>query len=227
MEEINIKDFFNYLKKYWLAFIIAIAVGIFGAFIYNAVIKTPLYEARTTVVIAQSDNTNSSAATLNDVSASQKLAFTYGEIAKSELVLNQVINNLHLPTTVKELNRNITIAPVEDTTILSIAVRDPEPEQAAIIANKIADIFTKEITKIYQLDNVSPLSVAKTPESPSNNTVARDLLLAAFVAVFGVSAFALFKFYFDDTVKYSEDLESRLNVPIAGRVVKNDAKNVP
>lgn len=228
MEELNIKEFFNYLKSYWLAFIIAVVVMFFGTLIYDLAIKTPIYQARTTVVVAQSESKDTSAsATLNDVNASQKLVSTYGEIAKSELVLNQVIANLNLNTTAKALNNNITVKPVDNTSILSISVKDPNAKQAADIANQIAKVFTKETAKIYKLDNVSSLSVAETPESPANNTTARDLLLASAFAVFGVTAFAFLKFYLDDTVKYSEDLESRINIPIAGRVVKNDQKDLP
>ena len=183
MEEINIKDFFDHLKGYWLAFIVAIVALVSAVFVYDSAIKTPLYQARTTVVVAQSDTNNNSAATLNDVSASQKLVSTYGEIAKSELVLTKVISNLHLNTTVKALSQNITVAPVDDTTILSIAVKDRDAALAANIANEIAKVFTAEISDIYKLDNVSLLSVAKTPEVSANNTTARDLLLAALLAV--------------------------------------------
>lgn len=226
MEEINLKDFFNHLKSYWLAFIICVMVAVSGAVIYDAAVKTPLYQARTTVVVAQSDNNNSAAA-LNDISASQKLVTTYGEIAKSELVLNQVIKSLKLSMTAKQLSDNVTIAPINDTAVLSITVQDPDPQQAAKIANKIADVFTEEAYKIYQLDNVSQLSIAEAPSAAANNTMMRDIFIAAFSAVVGVVVYALLKFYLDDTVKYSEEVESQINIPIAGRVVKNDSKDVP
>ena len=94
MEEINIGDFFRYLKRYILAFIVVIAFSVGGVLFYDTSIKKPIYQAQTTVVIANSDSWDGSAATLNDVNASQKLASTYSEIAKSELVLNKVIENL-------------------------------------------------------------------------------------------------------------------------------------
>ena len=96
MEEINIKDFFIYLKKYFFAFVLLIVVAVVGVVVYDTAIKKPIYQANTTVVIAKSDGADGVAATLNDINASQKLVTTYGEIAKSELVLNQVIENLKL-----------------------------------------------------------------------------------------------------------------------------------
>lgn len=219
MEEINIKDFFIYLKKYIIAFVVAIVVALTGVFVYDGFLKKPIYQAKTTIVVAKSDNTElTSSAALNDINASQKLISTYGEIAKSELVLGQVINNLELPISVKELGRNVTVKPVDDTAILSIQVKDKEPEQAAVIANEIADVFTDEIGKIYKLDNVSQLSMAKTPEAPANNTTMRDLILGAFAAIFVVSGFAFLKFYLDDTVKHGDEIEKTFGLPVTGKI---------
>ena len=109
MEEINIKDFFIYLKHYIIAFIVMIGLFVGGVLVYDMMIKKPIYQAQTTIVIAKADGSSNAAATLNDVNASQKLAATYGVIAKSELVLNQVISNLDLPTSTKDLKNNLTI----------------------------------------------------------------------------------------------------------------------
>ena len=94
MEEINIKEFFNYLKHYIFGFVVFIVLAVIAVVVYDTMYKTPMYQAQTTVVIAKSDSAEGTAATLNDINASQKLVATYGEIAKSELVLNQVIENL-------------------------------------------------------------------------------------------------------------------------------------
>ena len=73
MEEINIKEFFSYLKHYILAFIIVIILAIGGVVTYDLMFKKPVYQARTTIVIAKADNSSSAASTLNDVNVSQKL----------------------------------------------------------------------------------------------------------------------------------------------------------
>lgn len=228
MEEINIKDFFIYLKKYIIAFFAAIIIALAGVLIYDTAIKKPVYQAKTTIVIAKSDmsDTNSSA-TLNDINASQKLITTYSEISKSELVLNQVINNLELPLSVKDLSRNVTVKPVDDTAILSIQVKDLNPERAATIANEIAKVFTKEIEKIYKLDNVSQLSMAETPESPSNNTTTRDVILGVFVAILAVSGVAFLRFYFDDTAKHGDDAEKDFGLSVIGKISQETAELNP
>ena len=224
MEEINIKDYFNYLKHYVFAFIIVAALAVGGVIAYDTMIKKPVYQANTSVVIARSNNAENATATINEMSASQKLANTYSEIAKSELVLNRVVDDLELSMTSKELSKGVTIKPVDDTSIITISVKDQNATRSATIANGIAKVFAEEIAKIYKLDNVSQLSVAVTPTSPANNTMSRDIILAVVVAVFGVAGFAFLRFYLDDTVKHTDDIEKMFGLPIAGSITKNDSK---
>lgn len=225
MEEINLKDFFIYLKHYIIAFVVAIVILVGGVAIYDTQIKKPIYQAKTTVVIANNDEKTNTTTTLNDVNMSQKLTTTYSEIAKSELVLGQVVENLGLNTSVKALSGNVSVKPVDDTAILSVTVKDPNAEQAARIANEVAKVFTEEITKIYKLENVSQLSTAVAPETPANNTLTRDMIIALAVAVFGVAGFAFFKFYLDDTVKHSDEIEKTIGLPVTGKISKNDVKD--
>lgn len=225
MEEINIKDFFNYLKHYILAFVIVIVVAIIGVSFYENLFKKPIYQAQTTVVIAKSDSmADSSAASLNDVNASQKLAATYSEIAKSELVLNQVIENLGLHYNAKDLGKNLSVKPLDNTAILSISVKDPNAQLSATVANEIAKVFAAEVTEIYKVENVTQLSVAVAPEAPANNTFSRDMILAIVVAVVVVAAIAFLRFYFDDTVKDADDTEKIFGLPVTGRILRSDAK---
>lgn len=226
MEEINIKDFFSYLKHYILAFIILIVLAVGGVAFYDTMVKEPIYQAQTTVVIAKSNGAadGSSAATLNDINASQKLATTYSEIAKSELVLNQVIENLGLHMTTGELNKSLTVKALDDTSILSISVKDPNAKLSATIANEVASVFAEQVKEIYKVENVTQLSVAAVPEKPANNTLTRDLVLAVVIAVVGVAGFAFIRFYLDDTVKHSDDLERLVGLPITAQILKSDIK---
>ena len=226
MEDTNIKEFLTYLKKYIPIFFLVVAIALIGTFFYDKKIKTPVYSSTAKVVLVQQNEnaTTSTSAALNDYTVNQKLTSTYTEIAKSELVLNQAIESLNLNTTAKDLSKNLTVTPVEGTTILTISVKNENAEQASRIANKIAEVFTKEITEIYKLDNVSLLDEAKVNSAPVNNTLTRDLIIAGFLAVFGVAALAFLIFCLDDTVKHGQDIENTLGIPVAGKIIDGQTK---
>ena len=224
MEEIDLKDFLSYLKKFIPAIIITTILAIGAAFIYDTQIKTPLYSTYTKVLLMQDNASNNSSATLNDVSANQKLATTYSEFVKSRLVLQQVIDKLNLDYSADDLAKNVNVTNVTDTQVLKITVTDPSAENAQKIADTTTTVFSKEITDITGIDNVKPYEVAQLPTQPSNDTLKRDLAIAAIIAVFGVLAVAFVIFYFDDNVKYSEDLEKKIGLPIAGKIIKSNIK---
>lgn len=223
MENISIKDFFRYLKGYIAAIIIFLILSVGGVIAYDVVLKKPVYQAQTTVVIANVDN-NGKATTLNDLSVSQKLASEYSVIAKSDLVLNQVINNLNASITASELSKNVTVKIVSNTSIMDITVKNGKAKLASSIANEIVKVFAEEVKKIYGTDNITQLSSAEVPNAPINNTIVRDTMLAAVVSIVTVVGFAFLKFYLDDTVKDNDDTERTVGLPVTGRISKSEIK---
>ena len=223
MEEINIRDFLNYLKKYVLV-IAAVALAlVIGVFIYDKSIKKPLYTTYTTIILTKSNEAQTGTTiTQNDILLNQKLVETYSKIIKSKLVLEQVISETGVTYTTEELSENVSVEAYENTEMLKISVTDQDPELAANIANSIAQVFSGEIAKIYQINNISVVDVAVTPEEVSNNTLKRDLLIALFIGIFVTIGVVFVVYYFDDTVKLTDNLEEEIGMPVVAKVFKSD-----
>lgn len=223
MEEINIRDFLNYLKKYVLVIVAVALVLVIGVFVYDKSIKKPLYTTYTTIILTKSNEAQTGTTiTQNDILLNQKLVETYSKIIKSKLVLEQVISETGVTYTTEELSENVSVEAYENTEMLKISVTDQDPELAANIANSIAQVFSGEIAKIYQINNISVVDVAVTPEEVSNNTLKRDLLIALFIGIFGTIGVVFVVYYFDDTVKLTDDLEEEIGMPVVAKVFKSD-----
>lgn len=228
MEEINLKEFFNYYKKYIIIVILISLIFCIGIAIYDKVFKTPKYTTNTTVVLVKDENnTTIGNDTINqsDITLNQKLVATYREIVKSKLVLEQVIDKLNLNYSYEDLYSEVRVSAVEETEILKISVTDADSKLAADIANKIATVFETEITKIYKLNNVSVIDKAVVSEEPSNNTLIRDVILALFLAIAGTSGIIFVIYYFDDTLRNTENAESELEMPVIAKVFKDTNDN--
>ena len=220
MEEINIRDFLNYLKKYVLVIVAVALVLVIGVFVYDKSIKKPLYTTYTTIILTKSNEAQTGTTiTQNDILLNQKLVETYSKIIKSKLVLEQVISETGVTYTTEELSENVSVEAYENTEMLKISVTDQDPELAANIANSIAQVFSGEIAKI---NNISVVDVAVTPEEVSNNTLKRDLLIALFISIFGTIGVVFVVYYFDDTVKLTDDLEEEIGMPVVAKVFKSD-----
>ena len=223
MEEINIKDFFNYLKKYILIICGVVVIFVIGVFTYDKSIKKPLYTTYTTIILTKSNEAQTSTTiTQNDILLNQKLVETYTKIIKSKLVLDQVISETGITYTAEELGQNVAVEAYENTEMLKISVTDSDPELSASIANSIAQVFSGEVAKIYQMNNISVIDIAQVPEEVSNNTLTRDFFIALFISIFGSIGVIFIIYYFDDSIKLTDDLEEEIGMPVIAKVFKSD-----
>ncbi len=224
MEEIDLKEFFKILlSKIWLILLVGV---IFGASVYSysKFIKVPLYEATTTLVLTKTTG-DQTTINQNDITVNQKLVYTYSELVKSEKILSTVIKNLELDYTTNELAKEITVQTVDNTEILKIIVRDKDREESSIIANETAKVFKNEINTVYEINNISIIDTAKVPKDVCNNTTTRDTILGTLLGMFIVIVIILIIFYFDDTIKYSENLEEDIKLPIIGKIMLERKKD--
>lgn len=231
MDEINLKEFFNYLKKYILVLIVVLILAMGATFIYSKAMKKTVYQAQTSVIIAKttsssSDDETAASVNINDINATLKLVPTYSEIVKSESVLEEAIKNSYSHISVSELKNNLSTESSSDAAMLTIKVRNSDANTAATLANKIVDASTKEMTKAYKSIGLSQVNVASAPSSPYNDTLKRDLIIAALLAIFGVVGFAFIKFYFDNTLKHTSDIEKETGLPAVGLIPESTSKNI-
>ena len=223
MEEINIKDFFNYLKKYILIICGVVVIFVIGVGMCGGSMERALYTTYTTIILTKSNETQTSTTiTQNDILLNQKLVETYTRIIKSKLVLDQVISETGITYTAEELGQNVAVEAYENTEMLKISVTDSDPELAASIANSIAQVFSGEVAKIYQMNNISVIDIAQVPEEVSNNTLTRDFFIALFISIFGSIGVIFIIYYFDDSIKLTDDLEEEIGMPVIAKVFKSD-----
>lgn len=220
MEEINLKDLFNYfLSKIWIILIVTILAILVGC-LYGLFLKTPLYKSSTTIVLARvNDNVSeTNGITQNDILLNQKLVSTYREIIKSRRILNQVIENLDLNVTYDVLKNKITVTNEKDTELIRISVSDENAKQAKLIANEIAHVFNNEIVDIYSIKNVSIIDYAEEESAPYNINVVKQTVLAGMVGLVLSCAIVFTMFYFDTTIKSADEIESKIGLPLLGAV---------
>ncbi len=207
MEEINLRDFYQFYKKFILGILVVCLLFVAIALIYNIIIKTPMYSASTTLILVKDENSSNESISQSDVMLNQKLVSSYSRIIKSRLVLEQVIQSLDLDYDFQELYDEVTVTSVNDTEIMEVTVTDKDADKAFTIANEIAIVFNTEIKQIYKLSNVSIIDSAILPEKPSNDHLFRDVVLALFIGFVLSSGIVFVIFYFDDTIRDTETME--------------------
>lgn len=228
MEEFNITDFLKYyFGKLLIVFLFAL-LGLVGSLYYTANMQVAEYKSETKIVLAN----QTTDITVNDVSLNKNLIPTYREIIKSTKVLSKVIENLNLNISVDDLSKKIHVKSTNDTEIITIYVIDKDKYLSSSLANEVANIFKDEIKAYYPIENVNILDYAEVEEEAYNvNPVKQYIIGGTFGFLLG-SMIVFLIYYFDDTVKTSEDVEKKIGlsvlttVPIYRPSKKKKANNI-
>ena len=213
MEEIDIRELLNYFKKKMGLFITIFALACLIGCGYSFFFQKPMYSSYTKVILS-GENT----ITQNDVVLNKNLVDTYAEVVKSRRVLSQVIKKLDLDLTYEELSNEISVTAVSNTEIIQINVKDKDPVMAKNIANVTASYFTKEVLDLYKMNNVNILDEAILNKKPYNINIPKQLLIYILAGITIACGVVFIKYYFDRTIKSSEQVEQKLHLPILGSV---------
>ncbi len=228
MEELDLKEIFNiFWNKKAQILIITFIFMIIGA-VYSYVFVQPDYESFTKLVLAKTEsasatNSTSGSITQSDITLNQKLISTYSELVESNSVLRKVINNLSIEGLTEEnLKKAVTVTAVKDADLLQITVRNRNPQYAAMIANEIAKAFIEEVTRIYQISNITVLDQAEIADGPYNINHPKDILLFALAGIVVASLYVLVANMLDTTVKDAESLEKMTGLLVLAQIPEYD-----
>ena len=219
MEEINLKELLSYfISKIWIVFI-TFGLLIMFSVVNTKFIKVPLYNSSTTIVLTINNESElNTSITQNDITINQKLVATYRQIIKSRRVLDKVIENLELDMEASTLSKKVSVTNETDTELLKITVSDEDPELAAMIADEIAKVFSEDIVDIYNIKNVSIIDKALVSEIPYNIKLVKDAIIFGMLGIVLGLGIIFIMFYFDTTIKNSEEIEEKLGLPVLGVV---------
>jgi len=217
-DTMDLRQIFNIiLRRLWIIILVTVVATLSSGIISYFVLED-IYQASTTLMVSKTRDDQTTNLQYNDILLNQKLVKTYSEVAKSNRVLEKVVEKLELDMSVDALRSKVQVNSVADTEIIRISVEDQDPVFAAELANSIAVVFMGEIGGIMKMDNVQFIDMAKVPQNPIKPRPAMNIAIAAVLGIM-VSVFIIFLVeYFDNTIKMPQDIEQRLGLPVLGSV---------
>ncbi len=217
--EIDLKEIFWILKKkLWLIILAAIiGMGITGSYSYFMI--KPTYSSTSLIYIdSGSSSLSGKISSLADLQIGEALTADYSVIIKSRPVLEEVITNLGLNTTYKQLSNLISVSSPSDTRMLRITVTAGDPQTAARIVNELDEVCIWRIQEL--VSSVVPQIVEEGVEEPNkvspSNT--KNALLGGFAGAFIIIAIYVLKMIFNDTIKTDEDIEKYIGLPVLSEI---------
>ena len=110
----------------------------------------------------------------------------------------------------------MSVAQEGKSQVVRITVDNNDPAQAVIIANEIAKVFQREISKLMRIDNIHILSPAELPENPVpiKPQPVLNMAIAFVVGLMASVGVAFLLEYLDNTIKSEQDIEKLLELPV-------------
>lgn len=214
--EVSLQEIIMVLwHKAWLIVLCLVMGGGVG-FGMSRYLIDPTYSSRVSMYVNNNKDRGDTALNINDLNASQKLVTTYIEILKSEVVLGEVIQQMGLDYTPKELREMISARSVNGTEILEVIVTSKNPEEAVAIANKMAEVAPPQIIRVVQAGDVQLIDEAVVNLKPVAPNTKLNTLIGAIMGIVLAIGVILVLAMLDISVKSEEDLNKHYDLPILG-----------
>jgi receptor protein-tyrosine kinase len=212
-------------RKWIVLAVLAVAIGAAAGL---SALQTPIYRAQTKIVIGQG-KTLIPPTVLGQ--ANQTLTATMADLAQSNVLARNVVDNLGLKETPEQLLAKISVSINPQTAVMDVFVDDHSQSRARRICQEVSSVFSQLVqanfgksipaaggqpeqpgitATVFDPAHVLPARVAPRP--------VRNVAIAAVLGlILGLLA-AFLREYFDRGLRSREKVEQAFGLPVIGQV---------
>lgn len=211
--EIDLKELIGNLLEHWVFIAVITLIAAVAGLLVTKLMMTPQYEASVNMIVnSRQDSTGS--LTNDNITSSKNLVTTYAVILKSNIILDQVIEELQLEDTYKELSSRITVEAVDSTQVMSVSVRYPDPEKAYLIVEKLVEIAPSVIVEAVEAGSCKVVSKVTVGENPVSPSIKKNVVMAALLGMILSMGIVVLKSLLQNYIADDEDVAKYLGLPV-------------
>lgn len=228
----ELQDYLKTLRRQWVVVVATTAAFLLLAGLYVAT-ATPIYSARTELFVAAESSAGTPQEQLEASDFSQDRVKSYVQVVDSELVLQPVIDELELDTSVESLAGKVSATVPTDTVIIAVRVSDASPQQAATIADAVAASFKTAAAQLEDPETSNTtvtITVVQSAVEPRRAVAPNKKLIIGLGLLLGLSigfAIAVFRDLLDKRVRRESDVTAVTDLPVIGRIPLEDDSRTP
>lgn len=223
--ELRLQELLTLYMRKWKAIVACVLLGVVLALSFSFFFITPTYRTSITVYVNNNRMTDdkeylSSA----DLSASIHLVKAYMILATNDTVLSRAATELNEEYSVSQLRNAISTEQMDETVIFSLSVTHTDPQEAARIANVMAEVLPEVGPTVIDASSAKTIATAKVPTSPYSPNYSRNALLGGLIGfVLALVYFAIMHLR-DTHIKDENDLTEMFQLPILGSIPDMDVE---
>ena len=208
------------LRRAW-AIVLAAVICAAGALGYTSLFVTPLYKSTALMYVnssAISVGSTKVSISQGELNAAQSLVKTYIVILKTRSTLEEVIDQSGVDLTYEQLSGMISADSVNSTEVFGITVTSPDPQQAELLANTIAQILPDRIASIVEGSSARIVDHAVVPTGKASPNVKKNTLMGALAGAVLACAVIVVLELMDDKVQDPDELSKEFELPVLAAV---------
>jgi capsular exopolysaccharide synthesis family protein len=231
---ITLRSIFRIFQKHFISALIAFSVVCALMILYT--VMSPKKYTASSELYATYNSVTSNSESVTDINTAGSYISSqiksYPTLAKTEAVLQPVIDEFSLDSTVDDLGELITVSNPTNTMLVNIEVETTNPEQSQQIANAVAESLSDVVSSTLYSGANSPVKLAvvqkaTTPESPSSPNLKMNLAIGVILGLMAGIAAALIRDAMDTKLRTVRDLQDITRSPLLGSVSDNSKLEEP
>jgi succinoglycan biosynthesis transport protein ExoP len=222
---VQFREYLALLRRNW---VLILAWTLIGASVGATVafLSPTLYQSSTQLFVAVR-NSGAASDLAQSTAYARQAVTSYVHVIPTAIVLDPVIQDLGLDVSSQQLASQVSASAPLNTQLITITVTDPNPSQAAQLANALGASFTSAVTTQLEAPRgagseskvrVETIAAAKVPTQPSSPNLRLDLALGLLVGLAVGIGLAALRTMLDTRVHTVADVEGVVDVPILGGI---------
>ena len=175
------------------------------------------YTATVSMYVLTSSTDDSDSVQNSDLTTSQLIANDIATLASSSTVLNRTAEELGLSGL---SGYSVSVESSTSTRVIELSVTTDRASNAAVVANKIAEVLSSVAQEIMHVESVNVIDEAQAPTSPSGPPRVMYTAVAFLAGIFLAVAIVVLMDMVNTRVRSPEEAEELLGVPVIGRIPK-------
>lgn len=212
----EMKDYARVIRRRWMSIVAAALIGLALAAGYTF-LQTPQYQAKSQLFV--SVKAGASAVDVSQGNAfAEKRVTSYVSLTTSPRVLQAVAQELNLNGGAQALAGRVVATTPPQTVLIDVTATDPDPQQAAKIANSSAKQLITAVNEVEDV-NIVHLSVfeqAVPASAPSSPKVPLNLALGLLLGLLLGIGYAFLREALDTRIRSQADVERTIAAGILG-----------
>ncbi|WP_429972389.1 YveK family protein [Enterococcus sp. AZ015] len=221
-KEINMKKLKQVLQQRIGWILMIISIPLLAMLLYLTLFAEPIYQKSAQLLISQSETIAGNRLENQTIQADLQLVSTYSTIIMSPRILNEVSEALEGSYDVSELSEILSVTNATNSQIIEINAYHQSPKIAAEIANTTASVFSEEIPKIMNIDNVTILAEGTVlpQETPARPNKFLLYSLTTFLSLLFAFTYMFLLLVFERSFASNTEIEEVLGVKVIGEISK-------